>query len=836
MANGQKYHFTMKMFFFLFLLMWNEQEGALAVQGCGSVVNNTLKSPEYPKNYPNNMDCNYSVPIPQGMKMTVVVNYFKLEYEESCSYDYLQVTIKSNQKSSFQKKYCGVKSTENVIPVPAGDSVVFTFHTDKNNQEKGFHFTFLFSEDGTLTECGSVVNNILKSPGYPKNYPNNMDCNYSVPIPQGMKITIVFNYFQLEDQESCSHDYLQVTIKSNQKYSVHDTYCGDRRKKVDQIHVPAGGGGGCGSVVNNTLKSPGYPNGYPTFMDCDFLVPIPQNMTMNISFIYFDLEAESSCGYDYLKVINDRGEVVSIHCGQMKTRHDVFLTGDYVVMTFHSADDEMPKRGFLIYFTAVPLVYGCNPLINNTLKSPGYPNNYPNNTDCTSSVPIPQGMMMHIYFIEFDLEYSTSCHRDYLKITNEKHQEFGRDVYCGQQTGKTVLVAGKYALLNFHSDSNVQKRGFVMYFYCCLMATRKDLGFTLLFLFSVPATLQATTEITHRNDEPTQEEVIVSKTITYFLASVASILFLVVCFVLGFWWYRKLHHNGVNRSTCPVREIIPLDKWELLPEQIEYEEELGRGAFGVVYKATLKKRVGIDVFDTGKRLEPKEACQVVAVKVLQDGYKCPFLPGECDLQDENQSPADTDSMLAGSSFQNDEEIAMYLSENHLAEKGFIHRDLAARNILVGCDDRVKVSDFGLMRQIYEDVYNAKKTKNLPVKWMAPESIFDNDFTIKSDTWSYGILLWEMATLGGFPYPTLTNPELCTLLKTGYRMERPDMYCDEIYELMCECWSEDPATRPSFSQLIDRLEVIMTRDVPYCDVSRHDESSPYYNVPAKDNSD
>ena len=53
-----------------------------------------------------------------------------------------------------------------------------------------------------------------------------------------------------------------------------------------------------------------------------------------------------------------------------------------------------------------------------------------------------------------------------------------------------------------------------------------------------------------------------------------------------------------------------------------------------------------------------------------------------------------------------------------------------------------------------------------------------------------------------------------------------------YELMCECWSEDPATRPSFSQLIDRLEAIMTRDVPYCDVNKHDESSPYYNVPAK----
>ncbi|KAJ7393668.1 hypothetical protein OS493_003324 [Desmophyllum pertusum] len=52
-------------------------------------------------------------------------------------------------------------------------------------------------------------------------------------------------------------------------------------------------------------------------------------------------------------------------------------------------------------------------------------------------------------------------------------------------------------------------------------------------------------------------------------------------------------------------------------------------------------------------------------------------------------------------------------------------------------------------------------------------------------------------MGGVPYPTLTNAELCKLLKTGYRMERPDMCCDEVYELMTECWSEEPCTRPSF---------------------------------------
>lgn len=73
------------------------------------------------------------------------------------------------------------------------------------------------------------------------------------------------------------------------------------------------------------------------------------------------------------------------------------------------------------------------------------------------------------------------------------------------------------------------------------------------------------------------------------------------------------------RSARSRREIIPLDKWEILPDQIEYKEELGRGAFGVVYKATLTKRAGIEVFSRGKQVlgERNKPCQVVAVKVLQ---------------------------------------------------------------------------------------------------------------------------------------------------------------------------------------------------------------------------
>ena len=77
-----------------------------------------------------------------------------------------------------------------------------------------------------------------------------------------------------------------------------------------------------------------------------------------------------------------------------------------------------------------------------------------------------------------------------------------------------------------------------------------------------------------------------------------------------------------SSSTRPRREIVPLDKWELLPEQVEYEDELGRGAFGVVYKAILKKRPGIEVFGTSKGLETDKVTQVVAVKELQGMFSC----------------------------------------------------------------------------------------------------------------------------------------------------------------------------------------------------------------------
>ncbi|XP_056389003.1 tyrosine-protein kinase receptor Tie-1 isoform X2 [Hyla sarda] len=135
---------------------------------------------------------------------------------------------------------------------------------------------------------------------------------------------------------------------------------------------------------------------------------------------------------------------------------------------------------------------------------------------------------------------------------------------------------------------------------------------------------------------------------------------------------------------------------------------------------------------------------------------------------------------------------------YLSEKQFIHRDLAARNVLVGESMAAKIADFGLSRG--EEVYVKKTMGRLPVRWMAIESLNYSVYTTKSDVWSFGVLLWEIVSLGGTPYCGMTCAELYEKLPQGYRMEKPRNCDDEVYELMRQCWRDRPYERPPFTQI------------------------------------
>ncbi|XP_033636186.1 angiopoietin-1 receptor-like [Asterias rubens] len=146
--------------------------------------------------------------------------------------------------------------------------------------------------------------------------------------------------------------------------------------------------------------------------------------------------------------------------------------------------------------------------------------------------------------------------------------------------------------------------------------------------------------------------------------------------------------------------------------------------------------------------------------------------------------------------------------HHLATSGVIHRDLAARNILLDENLVAKISDFGLLRG--EDIYVQASKTRVPTRWLSLESMTNKTYTTKSDVWSYGILLWEIATVGGTPYSTIETRALRSTLKTGYRMPKPSNCNVKIYDLMVKCWQEEPSERPSFKNIVSVLTTL-TKD-------------------------
>ncbi|XP_066458471.1 activated CDC42 kinase 1 isoform X2 [Eleutherodactylus coqui] len=144
---------------------------------------------------------------------------------------------------------------------------------------------------------------------------------------------------------------------------------------------------------------------------------------------------------------------------------------------------------------------------------------------------------------------------------------------------------------------------------------------------------------------------------------------------------------------------------------------------------------------------------------------------------------------------------------YLESKRFIHRDLAARNILLSSNDLVKIGDFGLMRALpkNDDHYVMQEHRKVPFAWCAPESLKTRTFSHASDTWMFGVTLWEMFTYGQEPWIGLNGSQILHKIdKEGERLARPEDSPQDIYNVMLQCWAHKPEDRPTFVALRDFL--------------------------------
>lgn len=279
-----------------------------------------------------------------------------------------------------------------------------------------------------------------------------------------------------------------------------------------------------------------------------------------------------------------------------------------------------------------------------------------------------------------------------------------------------------------------------------------------------------------------------------------------------------------QQKTAPSTAGLGYGAWEIEPKDLTFLKELGTGQFGVVKHGKWRGRhdVAIKMIKEGSM---SEDAFIEEAKVMMNlsHEKLVQLFGVCTKQ--RPILIITEYLVKGCllnylrdgrrSFQGTELLEMCKdvceAMEYLESKQFLHRDLAARNCLVNEQGTVKVSDFGLSRYVLDDDYVSSMGSKFPVRWSAPEVLLYSKFSSKSDIWAFGVLMWEIYSLGKMPYERFSNSETTEHVTKGLRLYRPQLASERVYAIMYSCWHDKAEERPTFHALVGNIMDLANED-------------------------
>ncbi|CAL1576609.1 unnamed protein product [Knipowitschia caucasica] len=466
-----------------FIAHFNTMCGATFTADAGKVV-----SPNYPSDYPHSANCNYTIETGEQTVVVLTFRVFQLEAHASCLYDGVKVYNLLTGGPPIAT-VCG-----STIPGPFSTMgpMRLNFYSDSVVSDAGFMAEY------AAFKCGGFFNSSsgsLSSPAHSlTDYLHNINCSYHIMVQDNRIIDLKFNRFDLEASSSCRFDYLAVYDGPDTWAPLLGTFCGSQlpprlRSTTKHLYLvfrtdssvskegwsaaysqtlgPAQGCGGYLSMPMGMLGSPDVDldGRYEPLLDCTWIIDMPVNQAINLSFSSFDLESSSSCRYDYVKIYDGDSShwpLVGTLCGT--TLPSFFVSsGNFLTVEFKT-DSSVQKRGFNATYTTVPLV--CGGILNattavQTLSSPSFPQPYPPFTSCRWVLDAPPQESVHVAVQIFVLQPSQSCTNNYLEMRDWPPGDYGQsNKFCAEDVHPVDFYSvGRTVHVHFKSDAYMTGNG-----------------------------------------------------------------------------------------------------------------------------------------------------------------------------------------------------------------------------------------------------------------------------------------------------------------------------------------------------------------------------------------
>uniref|UniRef100_A0A4W3GN19 Metalloendopeptidase n=1 Tax=Callorhinchus milii TaxID=7868 RepID=A0A4W3GN19_CALMI len=385
---------------------------------CGGLLtklNGTITTPGWPKEYPPNKNCVWQVVAPTQYRISMQFEFFELEGNDICKYDYVEIRSGLSSDSKLHGKFCGTEVPE--VITSRYNNMRIEFKSDNTVSKKGFKAHFLSDKDecskdngGCQHECintiGSYVcqcrngfvlhenkhdckeaecehqihsaTGVITSPNWPDKYPSRKECTWEILATPGHRVKITFNEFDIEQHQECAYDHLEVFDGESDKYPILGRFCGSKmpdpvlsttnkmfigfisdasvqRKGFQATHSTECGGRLKAEIKSKDLFSHAQfgDNNYPGQVDCEWQVLAEKGYSVELSFQTFEVEVEADCGYDFIELF-DGFDTTASRLGRFcgsGPPEEIYSAGDAILIHFHT-DDTINKKGFHIRYTS----------------------------------------------------------------------------------------------------------------------------------------------------------------------------------------------------------------------------------------------------------------------------------------------------------------------------------------------------------------------------------------------------------------------------------------------------------------------------------------------------